>query len=116
MYTQTRNAHQTALALSRMKAFKYGKRLELTDEQFKTVAKTSKAFDDYLLKTQGNISTRLTKMHKLRNDEVSTRRGDDRLYKTDLYTRLSLSVQIIFVCISSSGFSRLILRSNISII
>lgn len=85
MHSQIRNAFQTALALSRMKAMepgrKPGRKLELTAEQFKTVARTSKAFDDYLLKTQDGTSTRLAKLHKLRNDEVNTRGDDDRLYK-----------------------------------
>ena len=50
MDSKIRNAFQTALALSKMKAMKSNRRLELTGEQFKTVVKTYKAFDDYLLK------------------------------------------------------------------
>ena len=56
---------QTALAPSRMKAIEAGRKLKLTAEQFKTVARKSKAFDNYLIKTLGGTSTRLAKLHKL---------------------------------------------------
>jgi len=70
---QIRNAFQTAVALAEFNSNKVGGKPHLTGDQFRTVARTSEAFDDYLLRTQGGTVAKLAKTHKLRTDEYKLR-------------------------------------------
>ena len=72
-FRQIRNAFQTAVALAEFNSIKVGGKPHLTGDQFRTVARTSEAFDNYLLQTQGGTVAKLAKTHKLRTDEYKLR-------------------------------------------
>ena len=68
---QIRNAFQTAIALAEHEAYINGGKPELTDRQFRKVAKASSEFDKYLRMTHGRSESQLAENAKLRIDDLA---------------------------------------------
>lgn len=82
---QIRNAFQTAIALAEMDATKCKGTPILKDTQFEVVSKASRAFDDYLLRTQGGTTASLAKTSGIRNDrDYRLRRQNDKSRKNTM--------------------------------